>query len=288
MGIRQLSFRTGGQQLLLLMAVALATMGTTAACAQSSMPPRLLGADGKPLEFDVVSVRPDRSGDEAMNIVSPPMGDGMTITNMPLENIIGWAYGLTIRNQVSGMPDWAKKERFDIKAKVADEDLAAFRKVLDPIVRVSMLQKILVDRFKMSSHYETRMLAGYVLVVGKNGAKLTEVEPPIGPDGMKDGGHRRVARGEYESFGMWMLPLVRQLMQELGCVVVDKTNLHGYYNYTLKWTPDDGQPPGDTAGSTSGPSIFTAVQEQLGLKLEPTKVPTQVLVIDSIERPSDN
>jgi uncharacterized protein (TIGR03435 family) len=101
---------------------------------------------------------------------------------------------------------------------------------------------------------------------------------------VKDGGHRRVGRGEYESFGMWMLPLVRQLMQELGCVVVDKTNLHGYYNYTLKWTPDDGQPPGDTSGT----SIFTAVQEQLGLKLEPTKVPTQVLVIDSIERPSDN
>jgi uncharacterized protein (TIGR03435 family) len=282
---------SGGRLPVLLVAVALAAAGTTAAGVQDSMP-RLLGADGKPLEFDVVSVRPNRSGDEAMNIVSPPMSDGVTITNMPVENIIGWAYGITIRNQVSGMPDWAKQERFDIKAKVADEDVAAFHKVMDPIVRVSMLQKILVDRFKMRSHYETRMFAGYVFVVGKNGSKMTEVEPPIGPNGVKDGGHRRVGRGEYESFGMWMLPLVRQLMQELGCVVVDKTDLHGCYNYTLKWTPDDGRPGGDVAGSMSGqsigPSIFTAVQEQLGLKLEPTKVPTRVLVIDSIERPSDN
>jgi uncharacterized protein (TIGR03435 family) len=271
------------QHLLLLAAIALASISTTAG-AQNSMPLRLLAADGKSLEFDVVSVRPNPSGDEAMRVVSPPLSDGVTITNMPLENIVSWAYGITIRNQISGMPTWAKTERFDIKAKVADADLTAFRKVTDPIVRVSMLQKILVDRFQMKSHYETRMLAGYALVVGKNGSKLTEVDPPLGPDGVKDGGGRRVSRGEYESFGMWMLPFVRQLMQELGCVVVDKTNLRGNYNYTLKWTPDDGQPPADT----SGPSIFTAVQEQLGLKLEPAKLPAQVLVIDSIERPSEN
>ena len=252
------------------------------------MPPRLLAADGKPLEFDVVSVRPNRSGDEAMRVVSPPLSDGVTITNMPLENIISWAYGITIRNQVSGLPDWARQERFDIKAKVADEDLAAFRKVLDPIVRVSMLQKILVDRFHLKSHYETRTLAGYGLVVGKSGSKLTEVDPPANQDGVKDGGHRQVGRGDYESFGMWMLPFVRQLMQELGCVVIDKTNLHGYYNYTLKWTPEDAQPGADNTVSAPGPSIFTAVQEQLGLKLEPAKVPTQVLVIDSVERPSEN
>jgi uncharacterized protein (TIGR03435 family) len=288
MEIRDLGSKVGGRPLLLLMAVALAAVWTTCAGAQDSMPPRLLAADGKPLEFDVVSVRPNRSGDESMGVVSPPLSDGVTITNMPLEDIISWAYGITIRNQISGMPDWAKKERFDIKAKVADADLPAFRKVVDPIVRVSMLQKILVDRFKMKSHYETKMLAGYALVVGKNGSKLTEVEPPIGPDGVKDGGHRRVGRGEYESAGMWMLPFVRQLMQELGCVVIDKTDLHGYYNYTLKWAPEDLQSAGDKTNSPSGPSIFTAVQEQLGLKLEPAKVPAQVLIIDSIERPSEN
>ena len=251
-------------------------------CAQD-LPPRLRTADGRLLEFDVVSVRPNRSGAEAMNAVSPPLSDGVTITNMPLENIVDWAYGITIRNQVAGMPDWATKERFDITAKVADEDLAAFQKVTDPIVRVSMLQKILVDRFKMRSHYETRELAGYALVVGKNGSKLTEVESPIGVDGVKDGGGRRVGRGEYQSMGMWLLPFVRQLMKELGCVVVDKTGLTGNYNFTLKWTPENAE-----ATDASGPSIFTAVQEQLGLKLEPTKVPTRVLVVDSIERPTEN
>jgi uncharacterized protein (TIGR03435 family) len=260
----------------------MAVLGCVSVYAQD-LPPRLRTADGRLLEFDVVSVRPNHSGAETMSAVSPPLSDGVTITNMPLENIVSWAYGITIRNQVAGIPEWAKKERFDITAKVADEDLAAFQKVTDPIVRVSMLQKILVERFKMRSHYETRELAGYVLVVGKNGSKLTAVESPIGLDGVKDGGHRTVRRGDYESFGMWLLPFVRQLMQELGCVVVDKTGHTGNYNFTLKWTPENME-----ATETSGPSIFTAVQEQLGLKLEPAKVPTRVLVIDSIDRPSEN
>lgn len=263
-------------------AVLIGVLGCVALCAQD-LPPRLRTADGRLLEFDVVSVRPNHSGAEAMNIVSPPVSDGVTITNMPLENIVSWANGITIRNQIAGMPEWAKKERFDITAKVSDEDLAAFQKVTDPIVRVSMLQKILVDRFKMRSHYETRELAGYALVVGKGGSKLIEVEAPTGPDGVKNGGGRRVRPGDYESSGMWLLPFVRQLMQELGCVVVDKTGLTGNYNFTLKWTPENME-----ATETSGPSIFTAVQEQMGLKLEPVKVPTKVLVIDSIERPSEN
>src|SRR5271167_3797698 len=102
----------GKSMLILLLTIALTAVWTTPARAQNSMPPRLLAADGKPLEFDVVSVRPNRSGDEAMRVISPPLSDGVTITNMPLENIVSWAYGITIRNQVSGMPDWAKKERF--------------------------------------------------------------------------------------------------------------------------------------------------------------------------------
>jgi uncharacterized protein (TIGR03435 family) len=270
-----------GGRLLFLATVLMAVACSVSLCAQEL--PRPLATDGRPLEFDVVSVRPNHSGAVEMNILSPPNGDGLTITNMPLENIIGWAYGITIRNQVAGMPDWAKNECFDITAKVANEDLAVFRRVEDPVVRVSMLQKVLVDRFKMRSHYETRQLAGYELVVGKGGSKLTEVESPIGPDGVKNGGGRRVRPGDYESFGMWMLPFVRQLMQELGCVVVDKTGLTGHYNFTLKWTPE-----GTEATDASGPSIFTAVQEQLGLKLEPAKVLVPVLVVDSIERPASN
>jgi uncharacterized protein (TIGR03435 family) len=244
---------------------------------------RLRTADGRLLEFDVVSVRPNHSGAEAMDIVSPPNSDGVTITNMPLERIIGWAYGITIRNEIVGVPAWAKTERFDITGKVAEEDLPAFRKVGDPIMRVPMLQKVLADRFKMKSHFETRETSGYALVVAKGGSKLTEIQPPVGPDGVKVNGGRRVGRGEYQSMGMWLLPFVRQLMQETGSVVVDKTGLTGYYNFTLKWTPENME-----ATDASGPSIFTAVQEQLGLKLEPAKVPTQVLVVDSIERPSEN
>jgi uncharacterized protein (TIGR03435 family) len=270
---------SGGR--LLFFAAVIAVVCSVSLCAQEL--PRPLAADGRPLEFDVVSVRPNHSGVEAMNILSPPNDDGMRIVNMPLEAIIGWAYGITIRTQVSGMPEWAKTERFDIEGKVAEEDLAAFRKVSDPIMRAPMLQKVLADRFKMKSHFETRDTQGYALVLAKGGSKLTEIEPPVGPNGVKVNGGRRIGRGEYQSMGMWRLPFVRYLMQDLGCVVVDKTGLTGYYNYTLKWTPENAE-----ATDASGPSIFTAVQEQLGLKLEPAKVPARVLVIDSIERPSEN
>lgn len=256
-------------------------------CAQAIRPeatPRLMGTDGKPIEFDVVSVRPNHTGAVRMDIGSPPMSDALSIANMPPENIIQWAFGIFLSDQIDGLPDWTRQERYDVEAKVSDADLAAYRKVVDPIQRAPMLQKILIDRFGLKFHYETKDLSVYALTVGKSGSLLTEIQPAIGPNGMKEGGGRQRGHGQYTSMGQPMKPFINELTVQLKSPVVDRTGLTGFYNYTLRWTPDDGTP----AAAEDGPSIFTAIQEQLGLKLERTKAPVQVLVVDHVERPSSN
>jgi uncharacterized protein (TIGR03435 family) len=256
-------------------------------CAQAVRPeatPRLMGTDGKPIEFDVVSVKPNHTGAVRMDIGSAPMSDALTITNMPPENIIQWAFGIFLSDQIVGLPDWTLQERYDVEAKVSNADIAAYRKVIDPIQRAPMLQKILIDRFGLKFHYETKDLSVYALTVGKNGPRLTEIQPAIGPNGMKEGGGRQRGRGLYISMGQPMKPFINELTVQLKNPVVDRTGLTGFYNYTLHWTPDDGTP----AAADDGLSIFTAIQEQLGLKLERVKAPIQVLVIDHIERPSSN
>lgn len=263
--------------------VAMLVPRLSAQVVQLQATPRLMAADGKPLEFDVVSVKPNHTGAVEMRIGSAPMSDDLTITNMPPENIIQWAFGTFLSDQILGLPDWAKHERYDVQAKVSDADVAAYRKVIDPIQRTPMLQKILVDRFGMKFHHETRELPVYALTIGKSGTRITEIQPALGPNGMRDGGRRQRAPGRYTSLGQPMKPFVDALTMELKTPVVDRTGLTGFYNYTLHWAPETETPSADDA-----PQIFTAVQEQLGLKLERTKVPMQVLVIDHLERPSTN
>ncbi|HUP05049.1 MAG TPA: TIGR03435 family protein, partial [Bryobacteraceae bacterium] len=157
---------------------------------------------------------------------------------------------------------------------------------------------------------ETKELPVYTLVIAKNGPKLQEAKSGDSyangykrPDGRPVGGtFMRMGKGEIDSQGTPMDFLVQQLARQVGRTVVDQTGLKGKYDFTLKWTPDPGTPAGmvgPPAGGgrapdnsappdTSGPSIFTAVQEQLGLKLESTKGPVEIIVIDHIERPSEN
>ena len=213
-----------------------------------------------------------------MDIRSDPMSDDFSITNMPPEKIIQWAFRVFLTDEVEGIPDWAEQERYDVKAKVSDADLAVYRRVINPIQRTPMLQGSLIDRFGLKFHYEIKERLVYAITVGKTGSRMTEIQPAIGPNGMKEGGGRQRGQGRYQSMGQPMQPFVDALTMELKSPVVDKTGLAGFYNYTLHWTPEDGTPPAD-----DGPSIFTAVQEQLGLKLERTKSPVQILVIDHLE-----
>ena len=174
-------------------------------------------------------------------------------------------------------------------------------------VRQHMLQVLLVDRFKLAVHRETKELPIYSLVVAKGGSKLHEAKPGDtypngikGPDGrpVPRGSHfMRMGRGELTAQGIGMDDIAHLLTRQTGRTVVDNTGLKGNYDFTLHWTPDQIAPtpngpgsggPDSSTSSESGPSIFTAIQEQLGLKLESQKGPVEILVVDHVERPSEN
>jgi uncharacterized protein (TIGR03435 family) len=221
------------------------------------------------------------------------------------------AYGVK-DSQVIGAPSWLDSERFDIDAKPDEETGAAFDK-LPPDQRrqqlMLMLQSLLADRFKLSLTHETKDLPTYALVVAKNGPKFHEstYKPPEkSPDmprapgigGPAQAGIMMNGRGQLTTTYGDMNMLADVLSRFVGRPVINKTDLTGRYDFTLKWMPEEGQGPmipgprsgGDDAPppESSGPSIFTAVQDQLGLKLEPQKAPMDVLVIQHVERPSEN
>ncbi len=191
--------------------------------------------------------------------------------------MIAFAYG--IRDfQVSAGPGWCASEGFDIAAK-ADENAA-------PAEMKIMLQTLLVERFQLVLRREMKETPVYELVIAKSGLKLRE--NGVMPKAMIFRGKGQV-EGQMASASM----LASFLSNQLGRTVLDKTGLIAAYDFTLKWTPDEnesGPKWPDTAPQPdpNGPSIFTAVQEQLGLKLEPQKRPMETLVIDRVERPSEN
>jgi uncharacterized protein (TIGR03435 family) len=244
------------------------------------------GGDAGLPTFDVVSIKRNNSGGAPAMIISPLESDQIIVKNASPHLILGEAYGIRLHDQIIGLPGWADSETYDIVAKVAESDLAAFRKLL-PMQRSPMLQSVLVNRFHLASHFETRTLPAYALVTSKSGPKLKEVESGTLPDGRKDPGGIDMSRNQITATGASMLPLVHVLQMQLGRPVVDRTGLTGNYDFKLTWTPDPGATaaPADTE---SGPSLFTAIQEQLGLRLEPVRAPVQILVVDHIERPSEN
>ena len=231
--------------------------------------------------------------------------DGMKITNVPLWMIVREAFGLE-NDRLFGGPGWSKTSMFDIEGKVAPED-APKLKTLTMEQRRQMMIALLEERFGLKFHHETRDLPMYELVVAKGGVKMQASKPdPEGPDPgpgpvPSPGRHMLMmhGRGHIESTGTAISGLARLLSGQLGRTVVDKTGLTGDFDYKLDWTPDDmasamtksGNPaPGDNPSSQDavGPSLFTALEEQLGLKLESTKGPVDVIVIDQLEQPTAN
>ena len=254
--------------------------------------------DPKLPAFDVTSVKPNKSGDGMFRSMYSP--GGIEITNTPILFVIRQAFNLFNSNddQITGLPDWAKSERYDIRAKVSEADLPAY-KALTREQRALMLQALLADRFKMVAHTETRELPIYALVVAKGGPKLHEANPGDtypnglhGPDGKGGGpGMMRMSPTSIEGQAIPISQLLGLLTQNTGRTVLDKTGLTGKYDISLHWTPDEPAmlngapaPPSDA----SGPSLFTALQEQLGLKLESQKGPVPGVVIDHLERPTEN
>jgi uncharacterized protein (TIGR03435 family) len=236
--------------------------------------------------FEVVSVKPNKV---ALGWRGSQMADGYSLTAIPLAILISQAYGIASYYHVAGMPSWANDARYDIEGKVGDSDVAAMQN-LDFRQHFAMFQPVLADRFNLKLHWETRTEPIYSLVVVKPGV-LVEMPPPANGNlamGRRCGGGTHA--GHWVTKVSTMPSLASMLSGVLGRMVVDDTGLTGYYNAGLHWTPDDlnasdSQPCGASDNSIS---IFTALEEQLGLKLVPSKGPVQTLVIDHVERPSEN
>jgi uncharacterized protein (TIGR03435 family) len=243
-------------------------------------------SDARTMRFDVVSIKRDKNQTGPAIVHSAPDSDTMTLVNMSPHLMIGTAYDLLLHDQVVGLPNWADSETYDMEAKVSAETTPEFHKFL-PMQRNPMLQSVLAERFHLVCHFETRALPAYALIVAKGGPKLTEVEPITLPNGLKDPGGISAERSAIAATGAPISLLLVVLQQRLGRPVVDRTGLTGRYTFKLNWAPDSASAP-NAPDADQGPSIFTAVQEQLGLKLEATRAPVPVLIVDHIERPAEN
>jgi uncharacterized protein (TIGR03435 family) len=209
--------------------------------------------------FEVASVKPNPSGSGHAGIDVD--GNMIRMTNVTLEAAIVWAYEVSAP-QLSG-PAWLESERYDIVAKTASG-------APEP----AMMRALLIERFKLAVHGGTKEFPIYVLVVAKNGPKLKKADP--GGDDMSS------KRGHVTARSVSMARLADFLARPrtgLGRPVVDKTGLDGVFDFTLDWTPDS-----DAQTSEAPLSIFVALQEQLGLKLETQKGPVEVLIVDHVEK----
>jgi uncharacterized protein (TIGR03435 family) len=234
-----------------------------------------------PLAFDVVSIKPNHTGSPAMINRTPP--DGYSVENMSLRIILSDAFGIRA-DLISGGPGWLDTDRYDLTAKVAGDDLSAY-KALSNDQRNRMLQAVLADRFQLATHTIIKQLSGYTISVAKGGIKL---QP--GPADKRSGWG--VGFGDIRANAISTSTLCNLLSQQLQQTVVDQTGLTGLYTFHLQWAQDHPRTsasPDAAAPEPSGlPALPTALEEQLGLKLTPAKLPTTTLVIDHIDRPTEN
>ena len=233
-----------------------------------------------PLAFDVASVKVNKTATDGHTHVYQHLESGeFRAVNISLRNLIQFAYGLPDK-QILGAPEWADPEHFDIEAKsdpAVDERIHKLGSDEAKSVKQQMVRALLVERFNLAAHTETRELPVYALVVAKGGAKVKESQ--------NNGTDIGQGRTHISDQGSTMAVLADQLARVVGRVVVDKTAMAGRFDIALQWTPDDSS----TAQTDStAPSIFTAVEEQLGLKLESAKAPVPVVVVDHVEMPSAN
>ena len=263
----------------------------------SDMTPKTPPADVKVPDYDVVSVKPNKSDNHMIRIANTP--DGLSMSGVTLKMLIAQAYGIR-QDLISGAPAWVESDHFDFDAKVAGVDVDTYKK-LNRDQKRDMLTAALTERFKLKVHTETKVVPVYELTVARGGPKLKETAPVetkkddapgSGASGASSVGTARktsfsIGGGHFQMTGAPISALANQLSSVERRSVIDKTGLTGSYDIDLKWTPDDA-PPGGGADGDTAPSIFTALQEQLGLRLEATKGPVDTLVVDHVELPAEN
>jgi uncharacterized protein (TIGR03435 family) len=255
--------------------------------------------------FDTVSIKRHNAPETSMRFkMMFSMNDGsFTAEGVTLRKLIEMAYHLQ-EDQLSGGPDWLDSAKFDVSATLNKTRAADLQKAGTQDAKVDdqfFLKSLLADYFKVAVHQEMRNLSAYELTVDDGGSKLQEV---------KDMGMFHLAPGELLSQGVPIELLASQLSANLGHSVIDKTGFKGIYSFDLRWTPDDPgdnkrkvlvrdvqmkdghvaevSPPATASNQTPAPTLLTAVQEQLGLKLEAKTEPVPVVVVDHAEQPTEN
>jgi uncharacterized protein (TIGR03435 family) len=247
-------------------------------------PPRTppMAADAKP-DVEVSTVKPTQPGTGAFMISM--RGGELSVKNQTLNDLIKFAYEVQDR-QIAGGAEWIATDRWDIEAKPDTPGMPSKAQVSE------MVQKLLAERFALKVHEEKREMAAYVLTVGKDGPKLVKSTNPSGLTGFTMG-----PLGVMHAGSATTADLARVLQSGiLDRPVIDETGLEGRWDFTLQWTPDETQfvgmpvrvPAAPADEANAPPPLFTAIQEQLGLKLEAQKADVPVVVIDHAERPSPN
>jgi uncharacterized protein (TIGR03435 family) len=232
--------------------------------------------------FDAASIRPSSSETRGGGFNTPP--GRLNARNQSLRELIKFAFNIH-DYQLTGGQGWVDGDRYDIAASTEGQSTMAQKRL--------MLQALLIERFGLVVHHDTKDISGYALTVAKGGPKLQAAKSDQGSMmlGRNPRGLRTLTAGEAQMTGLAAI-----LADVLGRPVVDSTGLTELYDFTMEWTPDVGESPLSLKGNpgpepgasaaSDGPSIFSAVQEQLGLKLEPRKVPTEVTVVDRAQKPT--
>jgi uncharacterized protein (TIGR03435 family) len=264
--------------------VAIVTMpGSELVAQDTSSTPKIMAADAMP-QFEVATIKPSQSREAGGTLrVSP--GGLVNLTNFPLITVIQFSNNVP-RRQISGGPSWLESERSDIVGKPDIEGTPSMSQL-----RV-MLLKLLEDRLQLSFHHEKKEFSAYALTVAKGGPKLAEdTDKPNGLPTFTGRGPqgRNVQNATMADFASDLQGTLADRP------VVDRTGLGSKrYDFILKWTPDAPGMNGATGAPLAGdspdapPDIFAAIQQQLGLKLESTKAQVDVIVIDHVEKPSEN
>ena len=235
-----------------------------------------------PVEFDVASIKPNKTGNNSSGVhQSNGLWRG---NNNTVKSIITMAYDV-LPDQISGGPSWIDADRFDIEAKY-DQDPKVSNADDGKQTRLR-LQALLASRFQLEIHRQTKEWQAYALIEAKKGPKLT-------PTVRKEGSSTNTNNGHMECKGVDMERLARVLSDRLGRPVANETAIVGRFDFFLDFEPEpqasrmsEKNNPISASDSTR-PSLFTALQDQLGLKLESKKVPVEMLIIDRVERPSEN
>jgi len=296
--------------LLVSIAAALIAVPVVSGLARETQAGRLDAPSGPLPSFEVATIKPSHTGDDQRSLMMSP--GKFTMSGMPVVELIRFAYDLKSDTQLSGGPGWVNSDKFDIEAKETEAQVQEFDKLHgeERVGRIRLLvQSLLAERFNLKVSHDTKELPVYALVVAKGGPKMTAIEdpPPPPPGDAKPGdphkknnmsGIRMNGHGELEGLSTTaeLLADVLSRQQELGNrLVLDKTGLTGHYNWKLKWTPAENDAAVSAAGSStasaedpSAPSLFTALQEQLGLRLDSQKGAVDGIVIDHIDMPTPN